>query len=282
MKDLRGNKQTSTIFFQNIVLSRISCLKKDSNSVFYTYTHNPYRSNIGKICVLLKAEVQDINDDSKIFGKNICMQIAASKPMSIDVDDLDKELIKREEEIQVATIKSSGKPKEILEKILEGKMKKFFSEVTFLNQNFILDNDKSIKKVLEDLEKKVAYSNENNEVPSIEIIEANNDYKNQIIASNDLTRDMIRSVVELKKDIVDKYSNVENKQYKDLVNSYRAIKVNDDDEYNIKNDISYITEKNNTISKKLKDSNKTNRYLMIILIILVLITGASIFLFIRV
>ena len=140
----------------------------------------------------------------------------------------------------------------------------------------------SIKDVLEDLEKKVAYSNEINEVPSKEIIEANNDYKNQIIASNDLTRDMIRSVVELKKDIVDKYSNVENKQYKDLVNSYRFIKVNDDDEYNLKNDISYITEKNNTISKKLKDSNKTNRYLMIILIILVLITGASIFLFIRV
>ena len=140
----------------------------------------------------------------------------------------------------------------------------------------------SIKNVLEELEKKVAYSNEINDVPSKEIIEANNDYKNQIIASNDLTRDMIRSVVELKKDIVDKYSNVENKQYKDLVNSYRFIKVNDDDEYNLKNDISYITEKNNTISKKLKDSNKTNRYLMIILIILVLITGASIFLFIRV
>ncbi len=138
---------------ENIVLTRISCLKKDSNSVFYTYTHNPYRSNIGKICVLLKAEVQDINDDSKIFGKNICMQIAASKPLSIDVDDLDKELIKREEEIQVATIKSSGKPENIIDKILKGKMQKFYSETTLLNQIYILDNDKIVNEVINDFSK---------------------------------------------------------------------------------------------------------------------------------
>ena len=138
---------------ENIVLSRISCLKKDSNSEFYTYTHNPYRSNIGKICVLLKAEVKDINEDSKIFGKNICMQIAASKPMSIDIDDLDKEIIKREEEVQVATIKSSGKPENIIEKILKGKMQKFYKETTLLNQIYILDNDKIVNEVISDFSK---------------------------------------------------------------------------------------------------------------------------------
>ena len=82
------------------------------------------------------------------------MHIAASKPLAFDVNDLEKSIVEREKEIQLETIKSSGKPKEILDKILEGKMKKFYSEVTFLNQNYILDNEKSIKKVIEECSNK--------------------------------------------------------------------------------------------------------------------------------
>ena len=81
------------------------------------------------------------------------MQIAASKPKSIDIDDLDKEIIKREEEVQVATIKSSGKPENIIEKILKGKMQKFYTETTLLNQIYILDNDKIVNEVISDFSK---------------------------------------------------------------------------------------------------------------------------------
>ena len=133
---------------ENIVLRRLSYIHKNSNSEFYSYTHNAYKTNIGKICVLLKAEVKNNNESTKQFGKNLCMHIAASKPLALDIDKLDLSLIEKEKEVQLATIKSSGKPENIIEKILEGKMKKYFSEVTLLNQPYIFDTDKKVKKVV--------------------------------------------------------------------------------------------------------------------------------------
>ena len=76
------------------------------------------------------------------------MHIAAMKPESIDIGDLDKTIVEKEKNIQKELIISSGKPSNIVEKILDGKMKKFFSEVTLLNQAFILDPDKSINEVI--------------------------------------------------------------------------------------------------------------------------------------
>ena len=135
---------------ENIVLRRLSFVSKDSNSEFYSYTHNIYKPNIGKICVLLKAEVENNNENTKQFGKNLCMHIAASKPLALDVDKLDLSLIEKERDVQLATIKSSGKPENIIEKILEGKMKKYFSEITLLNQPYIFDTDKDVRKVVVD------------------------------------------------------------------------------------------------------------------------------------
>jgi len=135
---------------ENIVLRRLSFISKDSSSEFYSYTHNTYTTNIGKICVLLKAEVKNNDEKTKQFGKNLCMHIAASKPIALDVDKLDLSLIEKERDVQLATIKSSGKPENIIEKILEGKMKKYFSEITLLNQPYIFDTDKDVRKVVLD------------------------------------------------------------------------------------------------------------------------------------
>ncbi len=135
---------------ENIVLRRLSFVSKDSNSEFYSYTHNAYTTNIGKICVLLKAEVKNNDEKTKQFGKNLCMHIAASKPIALDVDKLPLSLIEKERDVQLATIKSSGKPENIIEKILEGKMKKYFSEITLLNQPYIFDTDKDVRKVVLD------------------------------------------------------------------------------------------------------------------------------------
>ena len=76
------------------------------------------------------------------------MHIAAMKPESIDINDLDKNLINNEEKIQRELILNSGKPSNIVDKILEGKMKKFFSEVTLLNQSYILDQDKTVRDII--------------------------------------------------------------------------------------------------------------------------------------
>ena len=76
------------------------------------------------------------------------MHIAAMKPESLDIDDLDKVFIENEEKIQKELILNSGKPSNIVDKILEGKMKKLYSEVTLLNQSYILDQDKTIRTVI--------------------------------------------------------------------------------------------------------------------------------------
>ena len=133
---------------ENIVLKKIQVYLKDKGTEIYNYTHNTYRPNIGKICSILKVELNKANEETAKFGKNLCMHIAASKPLAIDKDDLDINLIKKEEEVQLASINSSGKPKEIIEKILKGKMNKFFSEVTLLNQAFIFDTEKNVSQAI--------------------------------------------------------------------------------------------------------------------------------------
>jgi len=138
---------------ENIVLSKLIFLQIPSETLISTYIHNSYKNNIGKIAVVLNSKVEELSEEAKILGKNLCMHIAASKPLSIDIDSLDIELINKEKEVQFASIKSSGKPDNILDKILEGKMKKFYSESTFLNQPYILDPDKDVKQTISEFSK---------------------------------------------------------------------------------------------------------------------------------
>ena len=85
------------------------------------------------------------------------MHIAASKPLSLNVKNLNKNLIEKEKDIQLNLIKSSGKPDNIIEKILEGKMKKFYSESTLLNQNYILNPDLTVEKVINEFSQKNSF-----------------------------------------------------------------------------------------------------------------------------
>ena len=121
---------------EHIVINKIELINNDFNTQIFSYTHNSYRKNIGKICVALKVETNSKGIELEQFGKNLCMHIAASKPMAINIEYLDKKLVEKEKEIQKETIISSGKPNNIINKILEGKMKKFYSEVTLFNQSY--------------------------------------------------------------------------------------------------------------------------------------------------
>ena len=84
----------------------------------------------------------------KNVAKQIAMHIAALKPEALDQDDLDKEVIDKELNIQKELIAKSGKPSNVIDKILEGKMKKFYSEVTLLNQSFVLNPDKTVGEII--------------------------------------------------------------------------------------------------------------------------------------
>ena len=132
---------------ENLIINDLKVFDNKKAKVNY-YIHNSYRKNIGKIVSTVFYSSDEENDDVKTFSKNLCMHIAASKPEAMDIENLPSELIESEKKIQAEMIKDSGKPSVVMEKILDGKMKKFYSEVTLLNQNFVIDTDKTIKEAL--------------------------------------------------------------------------------------------------------------------------------------
>ena len=134
---------------ENLILNDL-IIKENKNSNYSFYIHNSYRKNIGKIISLLEYSTIEKNTEIESLSKNLCMHIAAMKPESLDIEDLDKNFIENEKKIQKQLILNSGKPSNIVDKILEGKMKKFYSEVTFLNQSYILDQDKTIRTIIDE------------------------------------------------------------------------------------------------------------------------------------
>jgi len=132
---------------ENLIINDLKVYDNKGVNVSY-YIHNPYRKNIGKIVSTVFFSSEEVNDDMKIFSKNLCMHIAALKPEAMDIDQLPSDLIENEKKIQYEMIKDSGKPSNVMDKILEGKMKKYYSEVTLLNQNFVIDPDKTIKEAI--------------------------------------------------------------------------------------------------------------------------------------
>ncbi len=120
------------------------------NTINFSYVHSAIKKNLGKIGVLLSLE--NSKKDQKIveFGKHLCMHIAATSPMSIDKDGLDENLLKKEKEIITEELKASGKDEKIVEKISIGKLNKFISDNTLLNQEWIMEPKKKVKDVLKE------------------------------------------------------------------------------------------------------------------------------------
>ena len=132
---------------ENIIISDLRIFDiSDSKSSFYV--HNSYRKNIGKIISFLKYSSNSEDESIQNFAKNLCMHIAALKPEALDENSLDQETVDKELNIQKELILNSGKPASVIDKILEGKMKKFYSEVTLLNQSFVLNPDQTVGDII--------------------------------------------------------------------------------------------------------------------------------------
>ena len=138
---------------ENIVLRRSSLLKNANNNIFSSYIHGQVNEGLGKIGVILSLESNIDSDKIKDLGKQIAMHIAASKPMAISSDDVDPEVIERERSILVEQAKDSGKPDNIIEKMVDGRISKFFSEITLLDQTWVIDGESKVSKIIKDLEK---------------------------------------------------------------------------------------------------------------------------------
>ena len=128
---------------ENIVLRRFSIMRGNIHS----YIHNTVNNGMGKIGVLINIQS---NSDIEQIGKNICMHVAALNPKSISKEDLDQNIINSEKEIIIQQLKDLGKPDNILNKMIEGKLNKFYEESTLLNQKFVINPTISVEQYLKD------------------------------------------------------------------------------------------------------------------------------------
>ena len=137
---------------ENIIIRKLKLLG-NNECTLQKYLHNAINDNSGKIGVLLSYSTKKESEEVNIFSKNLCMHIAASHPKSISIDNLDKNLVDKERSIYKEQLKSSNKPEEIVEKIIDGKVKKFYEEVCLLEQFFVMDNKIQIKNYIESFNK---------------------------------------------------------------------------------------------------------------------------------
>ena len=121
------------------------------NSVNFSYTHMEVKKNLGKIGVLLSLETSMDKGKLSQFGKQLAMHIAASSPLSIDMDTLDHQIIEKEKEIITEELKNSGKNDKIIDKIAAGKLNRFISENTLLNQEWVMDPKKKVKDIVKEI-----------------------------------------------------------------------------------------------------------------------------------
>ena len=129
---------------ENIVLRRYANL----NGNIYSYVHNSASAGLGKIGVLISLESN--GSDISEIGKNLCMHIAALSPKSISKEDLPAEIIDSERDIIKQQLKDSGKPDNILDKMMDGKLKKFYEENTLLGQKFVIDPSITVQQYIEE------------------------------------------------------------------------------------------------------------------------------------
>ena len=118
----------------------------NSSGKNYHYVHSAIDNNIGKIISVVKLEGVD-NDD---LGNKLAMHIAASNPLAIDKNQIQKSIVDKELEIIKAEVLNSGKPKEMVEKISQGKIAKFLNDNSLLNQIWIMDPKKKVSDILKE------------------------------------------------------------------------------------------------------------------------------------
>jgi len=110
-----------------------------------SYVHNAVAENLGRIGVLVALTGTDTG-----IGKQIAMHVAATAPASLSQDDLDPAVIEREKNVLTEQARESGKPEAVIEKMIVGRMAKFFEEVTLLNQKFVLNPDITVGQAAKD------------------------------------------------------------------------------------------------------------------------------------
>ena len=137
---------------ENMNLRRCAYLSAE-NGVVASYMHNAVRENLGKIGVLVALEGNADKAKMQELGKHIAMHIAADAPIAMTIADVPAEAVEREKAIFSEQALASGKPANIVEKMVEGRIRKYYEEVVLEEQAYIMDPDKKVKTVIADFAK---------------------------------------------------------------------------------------------------------------------------------
>ncbi|AZO23753.1 MULTISPECIES: translation elongation factor Ts [unclassified Mesorhizobium] len=120
-----------------------------------TYVHNAVADGLGKLGVLVAIETTGNEHAANAFGRQVAMHVAATNPMALTTEELDPAAVEREKAIFADQARQTGKPEAIIEKMVEGRLRKFYEEVVLLKQAFVLNPDITVEKALKDAEKEI-------------------------------------------------------------------------------------------------------------------------------
>ncbi len=140
---------------ENIQLRRSASLEGD---VTVSYVHNSVAEGLGKIGVLVAFKTSAPKEKVEEIGKQVAMHVAAAKPESLTSADLDPAIVERERQIFADQSKASGKPDSIIEKMVDGRIRKFYGEVCLLSQVFVIDGKATVEEAIKAAEKEIGTS----------------------------------------------------------------------------------------------------------------------------
>ena len=135
---------------EKITIGRSKTFDQSSTKNF-NYLHTVVKDNLSKLSVIVSLEVNENSEVIKSFGKQLAMHIAASNPLSLNSDSINKDLIQKELELVTEELKTSGKPEEIVQKISLGKMNKFKEENSLLSQSWVMEPKKKVQDIINEL-----------------------------------------------------------------------------------------------------------------------------------
>jgi elongation factor Ts len=146
--------EVSSVIGENLVLRRFATISVN-HGVVAQYIHNAATSHAGKIGVLVALESQADKAALEAFGKKLAMHIAAANPLALTAEELNQDVVEKERAILLERFRESGKPEQIIERMVESAMKKYYQEAVLLEQAFVIDGKTLIKDLVAGFAKEV-------------------------------------------------------------------------------------------------------------------------------
>ena len=135
---------------EKITIGRTKTIN-NSGSKNFTYLHSVVKDNLSKLAVITSIETKEANEKVDLFGKQLTMHVAASNPLAIDSDKLDKNIVAKEQEIISEELKNLGKTEDVAKKISLGKINKFKQDNSLLTQDWVMEPKKKVKEIISEL-----------------------------------------------------------------------------------------------------------------------------------